>query len=89
MRKISKVRSAKTKDYSTTEGDGGELRPLRVQGATITSWHGLPEIDLTALFAKPAPGESIAGAASAGVTSTGDRTISLSDGTHITFANVF
>jgi hypothetical protein len=88
MRKISKVRSANSKDYNTIEGDGGELRPLRVQGATITSWHGLPEIDLTALFAKPAPGASIAGAASASLTSVGSRTISLSDGTHITFANV-
>jgi hypothetical protein len=86
MRKISKIRSSNL-DRNATDTDLRETRPLRIPGATITS------INLDLLFAKPVPGTTIAGAVSAGVTPTAGLadgrpnrgTVSLSDGTRITF----
>jgi hypothetical protein len=92
MRKISKIRSSNL-DRNATDTDLRETRPLRIPGATITSWPGSADINLDLLFAKPVPGTTIAGAVSAGVTPTAGLadgrpnrgTVSLSDGTRITF----
>jgi hypothetical protein len=93
MRKISKTRSSNL-DRIEMDTDPGDTRPLRIPGATITSWAGSLDIDLDNLFARPPPGATVAGAVSAKVTETGEppvgrlnrRTVSLSDGTRITFA---
>ena len=92
MRKISKTRA------SRLEGLGDE-RPLRIAGATITSWPGTATVDIDRLLAQPVPGGTVAGAGSGGdgVTSRGGvvrpgkrsrnaGTVALSDGTRITFA---
>lgn len=85
MRKISKSKSAIdngcTGDYADVEE-----RPRRVPGATITSWHGSPEIDLDALFERPANRPTVAGAAQIAPDRPAKETVSLSDGTRITFS---
>jgi hypothetical protein len=94
MRKISKTRTSGL-DRNRMDTDLGDTRPLRIPGATITSRPDSLAIDLDNLFARPATGPTVAGAVSAGATQAkhppADRpnkgTVSLSDGTRITFAN--
>jgi hypothetical protein len=99
MRKISKSRPSNL-DGGSLDADLRSTRPLRIPGATITSWSGSTDIDLDSLFARPRLGASVAGADSS--ESTNDKrpghdkrpgadhptggTVSLSDGTRITFA---
>jgi hypothetical protein len=93
MRKISKARPSNV-DRHAVDTDLREARPHRIPGATITSWPGSVEIDLDSLFARPVTGTTIAGAVSVDVTrsrasvtdKSGGGTVSLSDGTQITFA---
>ena len=91
MRKISKTRA------SRLDQDLGDERPLRIPGATITSWPGTATVDIDRLLAQPVPGGTVAGAGSGGVTAQGGMvrpgkgrrkagTVALSDGTRITFA---
>jgi hypothetical protein len=93
MRKTSRSRPLHF-GGGTLDTDLCSTRPLRIPGATITSWSGSPGIDLDCLFAVPLAGVSVGGADSV-VTATdkppaADRrtgeTVSLSDGTRITFA---
>jgi hypothetical protein len=103
MRKISKTR-ASSLDHDEMHTGLRDARPLRIPGATITSWPGSADIDIDSLIAQPLPGTTVAGAGSDSVTQNGgapaphappDRptrgTVSLSDGTRITFvtANQF
>jgi hypothetical protein len=58
---------------------------------TITSWNRPPEVDLAALFAKPAHGGSVTGSGfrsgePAASALTPGKTVALSDGTEITFS---
>jgi hypothetical protein len=99
MRKISKARLA-GHDQPMTEVEFLDSGPGRVAGSTITSWPGPPVIDLVALFARPFSGVSRDPSANpAGTTISGatpgratysrqlaEATVSLSDGTRITFA---
>ena len=86
MRKANTILSTRPGEPAT---DLTDARPGRIQGATITSWNGPPEIDLAALFARPTGEATIAGG--------GQRiepieaappsgTVHLADGTQITFA---
>ena len=86
MRKISKSRSAFDEPY-LVDDNGSDALPGRIQGATITSWHGSPEIDLDALFAKSSNGATVAGSAPASTNYLEQGTVALSDGTRITFTN--
>jgi hypothetical protein len=88
MRKISKMRGS-----SPNQLDAGLLdaRPRGVPGATITSWPGSLDIDLDRLFARREAGASVSGAGSGPATEAAmahpvEATVSLSDGTRITFA---
>jgi hypothetical protein len=67
-----------------------EERAGRIEGATITPWRGPPEVDLTALFARPTTGATVGGGGKPVQTpepaGAGRETVSLSDGTRITFA---
>jgi hypothetical protein len=100
MRKISKAKLARP-DRAETYVEFIDSGPGRVPGSTITSWPGPPVIDLTALFARPpsgGPSESspasplgttISGAMAGRAARRkhhGTTTVSLSDGTQITFA---
>lgn len=85
MRKISKSKSAIDNQHTEHHVDGDE-RPRRIPGATITSWHGSPDIDLDALFEQSASGPTVPGAAKRFPDRRGNETISLSDGTRITFS---
>jgi hypothetical protein len=97
MRKISKSRPSNL-DGDSLDTDLRSTRPLRIPGATITSWSGSTDIDLDSLFARPQPGASLAGSSEGTDLSgiSGDKppvvvcptpgTVSLSDGTRITFA---
>jgi hypothetical protein len=71
MRKPSTTRSsplypAAPLGPSGIDGDIGNKRPLRIPGATITSWSGSRDIDDGGLFSHPAAGETVAGAVSVG-----------------------
>jgi hypothetical protein len=93
MRKISKTRSLSL-DRSAMDADSRDTRPLRIPGATITSWSESLGTDLEVFFAKPVPDATVAGAAAPNATQASDSpadrpiagTVSLSDGTRITFA---
>jgi hypothetical protein len=85
MQKISKTRIADHRRF-TSEEETLDTRPRCIPGATITSWHGSLDVDLSALFAKPRNGATVAGAGSAESPHTERDTVSLSDGTQITFA---
>jgi len=86
MRKISRTGFANG-EHDAFDVERSDPRPRRIPGAIVTSWHGSPEIDLDALFAKGAPlSASVAGGASANGNRTGRGTVALSDGTRITFA---
>jgi hypothetical protein len=84
MRKISNTRDG---SRSAWDQENLDHRPRCIPGATITSWHGSPEIDLSVLFASPPTGTTVAGSASATSYRPERSTVSLSDGTKITFAN--
>lgn len=78
-----------------------DSRPSRIPGATIRPWTDPPEVDVAALFAKPCSGGSVGGS-SAILTEppaqpggakplvkrgSAPETVSLSDGTQITFTS--
>lgn len=101
MRKISKAKLTRP-DRPATDVEFIDSGPRRVAGSTITSWPGPPVIDLTALFARPLSGgplerslasplgPTISGAIPARVgppEHPPKATVSLSDGTRITFAS--
>jgi hypothetical protein len=78
-----------------------DSRSGRIRGAAMRSWTGPPEVDLAALFANPCSGGSVGGSAAIlteppaqpdGAGSPAKRgsaptTVSLSDGTQITFTS--
>lgn len=85
MRKISKTRTLRNQDdgWPTPSGD----RPGRIAGATVTSWPGIAHIDVATLLMHATSSTSISGSSTAGGPSTPERdTVSLSDGTSISFA---
>jgi hypothetical protein len=86
MRKISKARTERQERRGSEEEQPGS-RPGRIAGATITSWHGSPEVDLSALFAKPSRRATVTGSAPAEASRPESKPISLSDGTEITFTS--
>ena len=85
MRKISKSRGGNN-DWSLWDAEKPDDRPRCIPGATITSWRGSLEIDLSALFANPPAGATVAGAAATRPARPERSTVALSDGTEITFA---
>ena len=84
MRKISNTRDG---SRSAWDQENLDHRPRCIPGATITSWHGSPDIDLSVLFASPPTGTTVAGAGSATSARPERSTVALSDGTKITFSN--
>jgi hypothetical protein len=86
MRKISHARFSN--DDHARDTERSDPRPRRIPGATITSWHGSLEVDLDALFARISRGPSVGGAAIAPDTGSAPVTVSMSDGTQITFAEI-
>jgi hypothetical protein len=85
MRKISKAKSAIDNQYIEDPNDVDERR-RRIPGTTITSWNGSPEIDLGAVFARPANSPTVAGATKAAPDRAARDTVALTDGTQITFS---
>ena len=85
MRKISKTRSMSSEN-SGFDAERSDTRPRRIHGATITSWSGPVEVDLDALFARPCREATVAGAPAKPDSHADKNTISLSDGTEITFS---
>ena len=88
MRKLSKTRSSNL-DRHAMDASLADMRPRRIPGATITSGPGVPDIDLEAFFARTASGATVTGASMAMPMPANRRvegTVSLSDGTRITFA---
>jgi hypothetical protein len=88
VRKISKTRSS-NRERNAVDADLVDTGPRRIAGGTITSWHGSPDIDLDAFFARTTPDATVTGAASAKIAQVvrpAAGTVSLSDGTRITFA---
>jgi hypothetical protein len=87
MRKISKTRSSNRK-RNTSDAYLVDTGQRHIPGATITSWPA-PDIDLDAFFARPGSDATVTGA-TAGEVARAARpakgTVSLSDGTRITFA---
>ena len=68
-----------------------DANPGRIHGATITSWNGPPAIDLASLFAGASSKISVGGSGqppqfTPAEQTTNSSTVSLSDGTKITFA---
>lgn len=65
-----------------------EHHPVVGQRATVTSWPGVAHIDLDAFFARRAPADSIPASLLARDQHDADvLTISLSDGTRLSFAS--
>lgn len=63
MRKTSKTRTpCLSNDMVDTELRNA--RPLRIPGATITSWPEAADVDLDDLFARPSPGATVSGSGS-------------------------
>jgi hypothetical protein len=85
MRKISHARLIREKQ-NRIDTELSDPRPRRIPGATITSWHGSPQIDLDALFSQPRSGPTVASATLATGSRHAPATVSLADGTKITFA---
>jgi hypothetical protein len=88
MRKISKVTHA-TEEQQAADSERSDPRPRRIPGATITSWHNSPEEHLDAMVQMPAPGPSVAAATHGATSRTDINTVSLSDGTRITFPSSY
>jgi hypothetical protein len=89
MRKISKTRAVGRQGYAV-DIELGDTRPRRVPGATITSWPGSIDLDLTMVLANPRDGATIDGGTKPTVPVSEDKnlnntTVALSDGTRITF----
>ena len=90
MRKISKTRRQRP-DHPTSDTYLEDTGQRRIPGATITSWPGATHIDLATFFGRTVSDTTIASAASGHAdpfSRTAHRTVSLSDGTRITFATV-
>jgi hypothetical protein len=88
MRKLSRTRSLDLR-RDTLDTYLTDTRQRRIPGATITSRPGSRDIDLSAFFARPTIDATVAGAAPGQATRAGrpaKGTVSLSDGTRITFA---
>jgi hypothetical protein len=85
MRKLSTTRLNKSQQ-DALDAERADTGPGRIHGATITSWHGTPEIDLDALFARAPLGATVAGGACDEPARYVSSTVALSDGTRITFA---
>ena len=93
MRKISKTRFFNPEQHAPCAEAMG-TRPGRITGAKISAWSGSLAIDLGALFARRPAGLTIGGgsppdtpAAPVSLASCPPaETVSLSDGTKITFA---
>jgi len=95
---MGKATRTSRRNSATQSGnpDEPEALPGRIKGATITSWRGPPRVDLEALFAKPATGATVGGSGGTGpggppaerdeASGAKAKTVSLSDGTQITFA---
>jgi hypothetical protein len=81
MRRTSERRLANDPQYPSDE------RPRHIPGATITSWHGAPEIDLDVLFGVVANGVTVAGGSAIDSDCPEAGTVSMSDGDSITFAS--
>jgi hypothetical protein len=86
MRKLSKARDAVRKARAV-DVELHDTRPRRIQGSTITSWPAPIDAELLLVLGKPLGGATIAGASagSGSPESSASRTVSLSDGTCITF----
>jgi hypothetical protein len=88
MRKLSKTRSPDLK-RNTLDSYLADTRQRRIPGATITAGTGPPDIDLEAFFASPASDATLTGAVTdkaAWANRPAEGTVSLSDGTLVTFA---
>jgi hypothetical protein len=88
MRKLSKTRSSE-RDRIATETGLVDNRAGRIAGAIITAWPATHEIDLEAFFARSAAGPTVTGSVPPNAMQAGraaEGTVSLSDGTRITFA---
>jgi hypothetical protein len=88
MRKLSKTRSLNVKP-NTSDTYPADTRQRRIPGATITSGPGSRDSDIDAFFALPTLDATVAGAApnnAAPADRPAARTVSLSDGTRVTFA---
>ena len=84
------ARSPPAQAVGPVKVDFNTMEPGRLHGATITSWNGPPEINLTAFFARCPMGTSVGGSdRRAQPDAPGKRqtpqTVALSDGTEITF----
>jgi hypothetical protein len=92
MQKIGKMRASPL-DHAVLTAEMHDTRPRRVAGSTITGWPGALAVDLDALFARQPPGETIGGSSSQSAPDThpspannqAAKTVTLSDGTLITF----
>jgi len=88
MRKISKTRSSNL-DRNAIDAGVVDTRPRRIPSATITAGPRTPDIDLEAFFARSGTGATVTGAVPAlpmPANRPVEGTVSLSDGTRITFA---
>jgi hypothetical protein len=88
MRKLSKTRPL-NHQRNTLDNYPADTRQRRIPGATVTSWPGSRDIDLDAFFARPTIDATVTGATRGHATQRGrpaEGTVSLSDGTRITFA---
>ena len=81
VRKLSNARSrGQGRDLSLNEQQ--DTRPRNIPGATVTSWHGPLDVNLDAFFAQRGTDTTVTGAAAS---RSAAGTVSLSDGTRITF----
>jgi hypothetical protein len=88
MRKLSKTRSLSL-ERNTLDTYPADTRQRRIPGATITSGPGSWDIDFDAFFAHAASDATVTGAVPDKTPRAGHPaggTVSLSDGTRITFA---
>jgi hypothetical protein len=88
MRKLSKTRRL-NQQRNTSDNYPADTRQRRIPGATVTSWPGSRDIDLSAFVARPTIDATVTGAAQGHTAQPGrpvEGTVSLSDGTRITFA---
>jgi hypothetical protein len=85
MRKISNTRTFRHQEDGWTFPYSD--RPAHITGATVTSWPDITYFDVAALLMRGTSSTSISASSTAGGPSTPERdTISLSDGTKISFA---
>ncbi len=89
MRKLSDTRDSLRKARAV-DIELHDTRPRRIPGSTITSWPGAIDVELTVLLNRARDGATIGGGLAARETANApacadDGTVSLSDGTRITF----